>query len=201
MPPFQTAFEPVALVGQFVRLLPSDAIHEVRAVEQLPISDDPLNFGAVSAGGTASDSDGNTSILVSESEMDQGELGQFRIQPVSPVKISVRQTGREERRFDASNEIGQIGRYTPQNQREVYVFETGEFYVVVENRNQYDLTQSLVAIDGWKLVLSDRTFDSVDRAAAVPVGTLRRTAQLRGQQTQGGSRAGQAAPRNSGGVR
>lgn len=190
---------PVALPDQFIRLVPTSesrpATVRVTAVEQLPLGDEPQDFGSAAAGGgQATNADGESSIEVQAMDMDQGSIGHFRVDPVSPVKIEIRQTGAQERRLDNANEIGRITPETPPNMREVFVFHSQTAYFNVENRNLYDLDHTLVSINGWKLFYEEASVPSNVQPAVIPVDAIKQAAQA---QSGGASAAGVQSPSSS----
>lgn len=198
MPAFQQPFEPIALPDQFIRAIggKTETTLRVDAVEQLPFSDTPLNFGSVSSGGTATDASGNTEQAVEELDMNSGNLGQFRIDPISPVRVQVRQTGRQERRFQNETTVGAITVDTPANMREVFVLGTENPHLVVENQNQYDLDKSLISFDGFRYLTTEvEEADVSGQPAVVPVDKLTVAAQTARASSRRQPRRGQTQPR------
>lgn len=181
---FQPELRPVALPDQVVRFEPDNTLRRVRSVEQIPLIG-PVDFGAVTSGSAATNSNGEEEIEVTELEMSQNQFGQFRTQVVSPVEIEPRQTGKQEQRFATSNTVGVFAPTTPPVLSDLFVLTGGVPYFVVNNPNTYDLDKSLVSFHGFKYLLEPGELDEGQvsgQPIAVPTDRLEQSTQ-RGSQT------------------
>lgn len=182
MPAFQRPLVPVAKPGQVIRLEPDDTLRRVRAIEQLA-QVGPLDFGSIAAGANATDSDGNDEVEVTELEMNQNQLGQYRVDPISHVEIQVNQTGRQEQRFANSNEVSLITGMTPANLRELYVLTSGVPYFIVNNPHTYAMDHSLIKFQGFKYLLEPEELQQGDvnqQPISVPTDRLEQAVQRTG---------------------
>lgn len=182
MPAFQRILQPVALPGQVLRLEPDDTLRRVRSLEQLA-QIGPIDFGSITGGGNATDTDGNDEVEVTELEMNQNQLGQYRIDPISHVEIQLNQTGRQEQRLVNSNEVSLITGKTPANLREIYVLTSGVPYFIVNNPHTYDMDHSLVKFQGFKYLLEQGELDEAEVAQqpiSVPIDRLEQAVQRTG---------------------
>lgn len=185
MPAFQRILQPVALPGQVFRLEPEDTLRRVISLE--PMAEiGPIDFGAITSGANATDADGNNEVEVTELEHNQNQIGQYRIDPISPVEIELRQTGRQEQRMTNANTISQMTPVTPPNLREVWVLTDEVPYLVVNNPNTYDMSHSLVQFQGFKYLLEEGEIPESDvrgQPISIPVDRLERAVQT-GQSVQ-----------------
>lgn len=179
MAPFDSSFDPLALPGEAVEVLPDGDVYEVQAVEQMA-KIGPVDFGAAAAGSQATESNSAIIELDDELEMDPNSLGQFWVNPLSNVEIEVRQTGQQEQRFVNANQTGRITPNTPANQRVVYVYEDGVPHLIVENGQTWDMDSTLVYFTGYKLHFAAEPLSHGDvqsmpgQPAAVPTDSLKR---------------------------
>lgn len=185
MPAFNPVLQPEALPGQVLRLEPEDQLRRVSSLEPIALIG-PVDFGAITSGANATDSDGNDEVEVTELELNQNQVGQYRITPVSAVEIELRQTGRQEQRLVNANSVSQIAPTTPANLREVWQLSAGNPYLVVNNPNQYDLSHSLIRFEGFKYLLEEQPVTESDvrgQPISVPIDKLERAVQT-GQAVQ-----------------
>jgi len=186
MAPFDNEIEPVALPGEAVRLMPRDEVREVIAVEQLGRIG-PVDYGAASSGSTATEGGSEIIDLTDELEMNENELGQFYVNPLSDVEVEIRQNGQQDQRLVNSNQVGKITQRMAGSQRLVFVWEDDNIYGIFTNNDNWDHAVTLVYYTGYKLRVSDRPMDRGDvnsmrgEPATVPVDTLKQNfAQARG---------------------
>jgi len=138
-----------------------------------------VDFGSIAANDTASVS-GRSNVEVDEIEVQQGHLGQYRVEPLSPVDIRVFQDNRRDDRYANADQQGRITRDLPPNASEVYVLGPGTPYFEVDNPNPYALDHAYVAFAGFKIILESGTLseDQVQGTPrSVPVDKLERRAQ------------------------
>lgn len=179
MPAFQRSLNPVALPGQVFRLEPEDVLRRVTSLEPIAMIG-PIDFGSITSGAAATDADGNNEVEVTELELNQNQVGQYRVDPVSAVEIELRQTGRQEQRLVNANSVSQITPTTPPNLREVWQLSTGNPYLVVNNPNQYALDHSLVRFQGFKYLLEEGEIADSEvsgQPISVPIDKLERAVQ------------------------
>lgn len=181
MPAYDPPLQPVALTDQILNLQPDDGFRRVDSVEPMA-QVGPVDFGSAAAGGTATDSSGSSEIEVTELEMTQHQVGQFRIVPISDVEIELRQDGRQEQRMTNANTASQWTPHTPANLREFYVWTDDVPYLVVTNPNTYAMDATRVAFHGFKYNLTAEEIpeSQVDgQPISIPVDKLEGTTQSR----------------------
>lgn len=188
MPAFQTAFEPAAKPDQFVETKPNNTTYRVNSVEQIP-DVSPVDFGAITSGSRATES-GNEEISVDELELRGNQIGQYRIYPISWVEILVRQTGKQDVRFDTKNVVPRVSVHTPEPHREIFVEEEGDPVFLVENNMPYDMDASLVEFYGWKYNVEQVDPPDNVQPVAIPTQDLGRSTQ--GAGSTSGSTQGRA---------
>lgn len=177
MPAYADPLEPVAYPGQAVRLEPSNRVFRVESLENLGRIG-PVDYGAASAGASASESGSSVIDLEDELEMRDGQIGQYLINPLSRIEVEVRQNGDQDQRLINKNKVGKITPYDPLNQRLVWVEGSADISAIFTNQNTYDLQKTLVYYVGHKLVLGEQMRESeVDQMrgepASIPVDTLK----------------------------
>jgi len=186
MPAFSPQFEPVALPDQVVKLLPDGTLREVQAVE--PMDDiGPLDFGSIPAGGSigpANGSPANGGTQVSALKMESNHLGQYRMYPLSAVEVGVNQTGRQEQRFTNASRVGKATPMTPSNETELFVYESGVPFLIIDNPNGYDLNHSQIKFRGFKLVLRPGTLNESQLNGRQPIGVPTSALKVQAQQRQ-----------------
>lgn len=186
MASFQTEFEPVALPDQAIRILPEDEVRLVEAVEQVA-QIGPIDIVAEASAGTiAANGDVGSSdpVNLEELEMRNDQLGQFRLQPLSNIRVEVRQVGNEARRFHTAGQVSELSPMTDPNKQEIFVFEDKEAQVIVRNTNSYELQKALIAATGFKFLLSEPVQENQvsGQPVAVPTSSLETQAQTRFQE-------------------
>lgn len=187
MATFQESFKPVALPDQVVKLLPDEELREVRAVEPM-MGITSIDFGPLSAGGK-NGPDGNE---VTELTMDTNHLGQFRMSVLSPVEIQVNQDGKQDQRFTNSNTRGTITPTTPLHLAELFVFQDGLPFFIIENPNTYALERTLVSFQGFKLILEPDELSEEDLGRRQPIGVPIDRLEVTTQRQRGGGGGGRA---------
>lgn len=179
MPPYVNPLEPVALPGQAIRLEPSNDVFEVRSIEQMGRIG-PVDYGAATSGNTATENGQNIIDLEDELEMDDNQLGQFLINPLSLVEVEIRQTGDQDQRFVNKNQVGVITPYDPPNQRLVWVAASSGISAIITNPQSWDMAKTLVYYTGYKYLLSQNPLTDQQirqlsgRPASVPVDSLKK---------------------------
>lgn len=179
MPAFYNPHEPVAKPGEAVRLEPSNRVFEVLEVEQMARVG-PVDFGAATSGNSATESGSSIIDLEDELDMNDNQLGQFLLNPISLVDVEVRQTGDQDQRFVNKNQVGVITPYEQPNQRLVWVYEANAPRVIITNNQTWDMAKTLIYFTGFKYDLASDPMD--DRAAnklpgspaSVPVDSLKK---------------------------
>lgn len=177
MPPFVNPQDPVALPGQAIRLEPSNEAYEVRAVEQMGRIG-PVDYGSATAGSSAQEAGSNIIDWEGELEMNDNELGQFLVNPLSQVEIEIRQTGNQDQRLKNKNQIGTITPYDPPNQRLIWVVESAGINAIINNPQTWDMDKTLVYFTGFRYKLRPEPLTDSDLAqipgspASVPVDSL-----------------------------
>lgn len=193
MPAYDIQFDPIVLPDQHVKLLPTENVRRVEGLEPMPLVG-PIDFGNVAAGNEIAPD--NTE--VTELEMEQNQLGQFRANVLSNVELELRQVGRQGQRYSNANSVGVMTPVTPDHTNELYVLKTGVPRFLVTNPNTYDLAKTLVSFTGFKYNLEPEILSEDDISAqpvTFPVDGLDRAAQAASQSgTQG--RQQQTQPRN-----
>jgi hypothetical protein len=177
MPPFDNNFEPVALPGEAVRLVPSGEVYEVAAVEQLGRIG-PVDYGAASAGSQPTESGSSIIDLTDELELFDSELGQYWVNPLSDVEVEIRQTGQQDQRLVNANQVGVITQRMPPSQRQVFVHGSDDVQAIFTNNDNWDHAKTLVYYTGFKLALGpqlDRgeVQSMAGQPATVPSDTLK----------------------------
>lgn len=179
MPAFYRPQEPVAKPGEAVRLEPSNQVFEVLEVEQMGRIG-PVDFGSATSGNSATESSSSIIDLDDELDMQDDQLGQFLVNPISLVDVEIRQTGDQDQRLVNKNQVGVITPYDPPNQRLVYVYEDNAPKVIITNGQTWDMAKTLVYFTGFKYDLSQEPLgsDQVNRLpgspASVPVDSLKK---------------------------
>jgi len=150
---FSTEFEPVAYPGENILLLPTKEAYRVEFVEQIPVIE--KDFGAL-------DADAETdSTKLTELELDDMQLGQYRMYFVDNVAITEFRQPFGAGRFVIKNTVGQIDQtfqnidFTRLSQfTEFYVFEDDVPHVKVKNISGAALSNSRIKFFGWKYYLT-----------------------------------------------
>lgn len=180
MAPYRDPLEPVALPGEAIRFEPSNEVHEVLAIEQMGRIG-PVDYGSATSGNAASESGSTIIDLGDELDMNDRQLGQFTINPLSLVEVEVRQTGDQDQRFVNKNQVGVITPHDPPEQRLVWVLEDKGIKAILTNRQTWDMAKTLVYYTGYKFLLSeDPLSDSEVRSlggtpASVPIDSLKKS--------------------------
>lgn len=151
---FATEFEPVAYPGENILLLPTKEAYRVEFVEQIPIIE--KDFGALDAGAETA------STKVTELELDNLQLGQYRMYIVDNIAITEFRQPFGAGRFLVKNVVPQIDStfqsidFTKLSQfTEFYVFEDDVPYVKVKNLDTANaITNSRIKFFGWKYYLT-----------------------------------------------
>lgn len=179
MPAFYDPLKPVAKPGEAVRLEPSNKVFEVREVEQMARIG-PVDFGSATSGNQATESGSDIIDLDDELDMQDGQLGQFVINPLSLVEVEVRQTGDQDQRFINKNKVGKITPHDPPNQRLVWVFEDSSPKVIITNGQTWNMAKTLIYFTGFKYDLKPEALDDREikrlagTPASVPVDSLKK---------------------------
>jgi len=158
---FQKDFVPVALEGQNLKLVPLDKYVKVKYVEQLPVQ--IVNFGAIAAGATSANN------VITQTQMQDTEVGQFRIAPLDDVEITVRQLGATTRfvsrlntyLLDGHTDIGS-------NMSEIFVYKDNAPTFDVRNPGTVNINLSRIIISGFRYVIEELS-EVPDKYTAVPV--------------------------------
>lgn len=181
MSAYSVQFEPFALKDDIVELLPDGEYRRIESVE--PLAEiGPVSFGTIASGETATTSTGQLQVEVDAVEMQKNQLGQYRLEPLSPVDVKVNQDNRRDERLNNANRRGRIRTTTPGQAAEVFVLGNGLPYLEVENPNPYDLQDAYVVFLGFKFNLQPNPVPEPDvdsQPRAVPIDKLE-------QRTQGG---------------
>lgn len=178
MPAYTPGFDPVALPDDVVRLLPDGELRRVESLE--PLAEiGPVDFGSVDAESNLTVS-GRDVIENEATEMRAGQLGQYRIEPLSPVRLQVNQDNRRDDRFSNADRQGKLSPSMPANLTELYVLGDGNPYFRVENPNPYALDATYVMATGFKYVLSSGPIPESEvsgQPKSIPVDKLEKQAQ------------------------
>lgn len=179
MPPFVDPQQPVALPGDAIRLEPANDVHRVRSIEQMARIG-PIDYGAATSGSDVTEGGSNIIDLEDELEMDDNQLGQFLINPLSLVEVEIRQTGDQDQRFVNKNRVGQITPYDPPNQRLVWVLSSTGISAIINNPQTWDMAKTLIYYTGYKYLLSPDPLSEGEvnqlrgQPASVPVDSLKK---------------------------
>lgn len=179
MPPFVNPHEPVALVDEAIKFEPSNDVHRVQSLEQMG-QIGPIDYGSASAGGDATESGSNIIDLEDELEMDDSQLGQFVVNPISLVEIEIKQTGEQDQRFVNKNKLGVITPHLPAQQRLIWVLESSGINAIITNPQTYDMQKTLVYYTGYKYTLDPDPLSESElkrmpgKPAAVPIDSLKK---------------------------
>lgn len=179
MPPFVNPRDPVALPGEAIRLEPANEVHRVQAIEQMA-QIGPVDYGSATSGNAASESGSTIIDLEDELEMDDNQLGQFLVNPLSRVDVEIRQTGDQDQRFVNKNQVGVITPWTPANQRLIWVLESSGIQAIITNNQTWDMAQTLIYYTGYKFLLEPEPLNENEirqlsgRPASVPVDSLKK---------------------------
>lgn len=180
MAPFRNPFEPVALPGEAIRLEPANEVREVKAIEQMGRIG-PVDFGSATSGNQATESGSSIIELDDELEMNDNQLGQFMVNPLSLVDVEIRQTGDQDQRFVNKNSVGTITPYDPPNQRLIWTWEQKDPRVIITNPQEYDLSKTLLYFTGFKYVMESSSMSRSDvkqmagEPASVPIDSLKKS--------------------------
>ena len=163
--PFKSDFEPVALPGENICILPERKFYRVKYVEPLPEIE--KDFGAISASSTLSDQE------VEEIYMPKNELAQYRVTLKTPgLKLKVKQP-RGTGRFLTKKQQAVITDLTSgTNLTEIFQFEDTTFIVDVTNTTSSNLSESKVVFSGFRYVLEPLK-EEPEKYTCVPVGGIR----------------------------
>lgn len=180
MTAFMEPTKPVALPGQAVKLEPSNEVYEVQALEQMGRIG-PVDFGAATAGSTATESSSSIIELDDELEMRDNNLGQFLINPLGNMDIEVRQTGSQDQRFVNKNQVGTINASDPPNQRLVWTYEANAPQLIIRNNQTWDMAKTLVYFIGFRYILDPNPMNESEigrmsgHPTSVPVDSLKKS--------------------------
>lgn len=155
MPAFENPLEPVARVGEAVRLEPANEVYEVVEVEQMGRVG-PVDYGSANSGQSSTDNSGSTiQSIESELEMHDNHLGQFIVNPLSLIEVEIRQVGSQDQRFTNKANTGVITPYDPVNQRIVWVLESAGINAIFTNPQTWNMAKTLVYYTGFRYELSE----------------------------------------------
>lgn len=174
--------QPVALPGEAVRLEPSNRVFEVVNIEQMARVG-PVDFGSPNAGADVSESSSSIIDLNDELDMNDDQLGQFLVNPISLLEIEIRQTGDQDQRFLNKNQVGKITPHDPPQQRLVWVYEDNAPRAIMTNPQTWDMSRALVYFTGYKFDLAQEPMsrDEIKRLAgtpaSIPVDSLKKSPQ------------------------
>lgn len=161
---------PIAEPGQVVRLQPDSTfdnpLREIETVEQLGVHP-RHDFGSIAANGVATE-DNDEDVKMTELEMKQGQIGQWRVDILSPVEIEVMQTGEVASRFESANNVGRLTSDLPAAQRRIFVLDEDTPYFTVHNPRDEARDAAYVAFPG-EYKLSYRTISREELGARTPV--------------------------------
>lgn len=180
---YQLALEPIALPGQVFQLKPENSLREIRAIVPLPWIG-PLDVtGSLNAGATDT-----TEIDMTELEVKQNQIGQFRIMPVSNgLGVDVRETGAQQQMYNAANVIATIEPGTPGNLTDVFIVEDSSIHLKLTNNNTYQLTETNVAFTGFKYQLTDHELGDQELGGRQPIAITVDEIETQGQARVQGS--------------
>jgi len=155
MPVYREEFEPVALPGEYIKVIGAGGKNNVRyfrvvAIEPLPIYEH--DFGAINAGQTLEKQE------VEALYVPAGQLAQYRIRVVDDVRLYMYQP-RSDAKFSTRKDRFHISRDIAGtdfvNLTEFFVFENQAVYFDVENPGSTNLSSSRVQFAGFKYVLEE----------------------------------------------
>lgn len=161
---------PVGEPSQVIRLQPDETfdepLREIQTVEQLG-KHPRRDFGSIAANDVATE-DNDEDIPLRELEMKQGQLGQWRVDILSPVEIEVNQTGEVAARFESANNVGRLTSDLPPRQRRIYVVGDDVPYFTVHNPRDEARAAAYVAFPG-EYKLSFRTISRNELGNRTPI--------------------------------
>lgn len=177
MPAFKDPLDPVALPGEAVKFEPNNEVRRVEAMEQLARIG-PIDYGSATSGSSAQESGDNVIDLGDELDMNDRNLGQFIVNPLSLVEVKIHQTGKQSQRFVNKNQVGVITPFDPVQQRLIWVFESDGINAVITNNQTWDMAKTLIYYIGYKFRLSAPLTEGEvqqlpGRPASIPVDTLK----------------------------
>jgi len=166
----QETFEPIAKVGDNIRLLPDDhpkaGYYRVLFVE--PLHEIQYDFGALAAGGSAEDKE------IEDLYMPDNELAQYRIYCMDDIEVKVKQP-MAKTRFPTDKVVTEITAFSHQllqpkmHRNELFVIEDEKVLFTVTNPTKYPSYRNRIKAVGYRYVL-EKLPEAVAPFAAVNVG-------------------------------
>jgi len=175
---FRLDFEPVVNVDEVVKLLPfTDEYREVIYIDQAPYLE--KDFGALIAGAETGDT------AVTELNLEDDVVGQFRIEPVDTVQVTALKQPKARPKWTGKTSaflvVGANNLVVPPaNLSEFFQWKDTGLYMNVKNATAGNLASSKVAFYGWLLV-TEKLDKVPDVYTPIPVsGYSERTAKSTG---------------------
>lgn len=161
-------FDPICKIKENIGVLTGDGEKYFKVIyrEQLPASEDLIvDFGAIADDGVDADNE------ITDIEMNSGELGQYRFEPLDPIKVEVKQPMAASR-FSIKNTVVRVSQRSVINNptlsdTEFYVFENDNVYMTATNNSGAALTKSRVQFYGYRYILEELKKEP-DKLAYVP---------------------------------
>jgi len=165
---YGTEFQPVVKLFENIGVYTTEGkwkYFQVAFIEPLPPSEDLIkDFGAIAAGGSVSATD------VTELELYENQIGQYRYFPLDDIMITVTQP-RAITRYSIKAKKVRVSMlsevYDPSlRSTELYVFEDDYPQMAIENNGPIAVTQSRVQFFGYRIV-GDPLPEKPDKVAFV----------------------------------
>ncbi len=169
---FKKEFEPIALVGENILILPDNRAFKVVYIEQLPIY--VKDFGPIAAGSEIVTGEAGVPDLVKGFlEMPKNELAQIRFKLLDDIEVRVFQPRRAGRfttnavQFVIDKRIEEID--PTLKLTEIFQFEDRSLAFIIRNPTNYNLSSSRILFMGYRYVLKELS-QIPEKYVAVPVG-------------------------------
>jgi len=146
---FATYFEPIVKIGENLLILPEQkyGYYTVTAIEPLPVI--IHDFGSVSSESESKD------INVSALQLNEGEVGQWRLVPLDDIEVEVKQPLANTRSVtkEVTSKINAFSvAFDPTlKHTEFFTIKDEKVYFKITNPTKSDITRARVAFFGWKL--------------------------------------------------
>jgi len=155
MPVYREEFEPIALPGEYIKVIGAGGKNNVKyfrviAIEPLPVYEH--DFGSINAGETKEKQE------VQALYVPRGQLAQYRVRVIDNIRLYMYQPRSDSKfttkkaKFYISPEIAGTDFV---NLTEFYVFEDQSVYFDVENPGTSNLSNARVQFAGFKYVLEE----------------------------------------------
>jgi hypothetical protein len=165
---FKTAFEPVCLPGEVIRVVTENEKFDAECVAVGALPEHVKDFGALVAGTW------DTENKDTDLEMQENEISQLRMRVLTPMEVRFNNLGssRQWRTAKTSFTLGQW----PDNETDFlkdFLFKASEFFIYKDDTPSFDLYSDLaqvasrIVFSGWRYRISKKSMGTVRPAKTI----------------------------------